>query len=43
MQSTIIVAKTEMEYPLVQVGKARGLTIGPGDTLLFLLHLLNPL
>ena len=32
MQSTIMVAKSKMEYPPVQVGKARGLTIGPNDT-----------
>jgi hypothetical protein len=32
MHSTIIVAKTEMEDPPVQVGKARGLTIWTDDT-----------
>ncbi len=32
MQSTIIVAKSTMEYPPVQVGKASGIKIGPDDT-----------
>jgi hypothetical protein len=32
MHSTIMVAKTKMEYPPVQVVEARGLTIGPEDT-----------
>jgi hypothetical protein len=32
MQSTIIVAKTKMEYPPIQVGKARGLTIRLDDS-----------
>jgi hypothetical protein len=33
MQSTIMVAKSEMEYPPVQVGEASGIKIGPDNTL----------
>jgi hypothetical protein len=32
MQSTIMVAKSKIEYPPVQVGKASGIKIGPDDT-----------